>query len=302
MWLSLAFLSACLLGCYDIFKKKSVRENAVIPVLLFNTIFSSIIFLPFLILSRSSVLNPNDFLYVGTTDLKTQGYIFIKSAIVLLSWFFAYIGVKHLPLSLVGPMQATRPVLVLLGAILVFSEQLNCLQWIGVIIAIISLYLLSRSGKKEGISFVHNRWIYCVGAGIFFGACAGLYDKFLMSPTHGLGLDRMAVQTYYNFYQTLLMALALLALWLPKRASQPFHWTWCIFGISVFLSLADFVYLYALSLDGALISVVSMIRRGSVLVSFLFAAIILKEKNLRAKAFDLALVFLSMIFLYLGSR
>lgn len=302
MWLTLAFLSACLLGGYEIFTKESVRNNAVIPVLLFNTIFSSIIFLPFLLLSRTAILNPEDILYVGMTDLKTQGYIFIKSAIVLLSWVFGYIGVKHLPLSLIGPMNATRPVFVLLGAIIVFSEQLNLLQWIGIIIAIVSLYLLSRSGKKEGISFVHNRWVYCMAAGIFFGACAGLYDKFLMAPTHGLGLDRMAVQTYYNFYQTLLMALALLVLWFPKRAAQPFHWTWCILGISVFLSLADFVYLYALSLEDALISVVSMVRRGSVIVSFLFAALILKENNLRAKAFDLVLVIVSMVFLYFGSQ
>lgn len=302
MWLTLAFLSACLLGGYDIFKKHSVRENAVIPVLFFNTLFSSIIFLPFLVLSRASILEPSNLVYVGTTDLKTQGYIFIKSAVVLLSWFFAYIGVKHLPLSLVGPMQATRPVLVLVGAIFFFGENLNLFQWLGVIIAIISLYLLSQSGKKEGINFVHNRWIYCVGAGILFGACAGLYDKYLMSPTLGLGLDRMAVQTYYNFYQTLLMGIAGIFLWFPYRSTQPFQWRWGILGISIFLSLADFVYLYALSLDGALISVVSMIRRSSVIVSFTFAALILKEKNLRAKAVDLGLVLLSLLFLYVGSR
>ena len=45
-----------------------------------------------------------------------------------------------------------------------------------------------------------------------------------------------------------------------------------------------------------------MIRRGSVLVSFSIGAFFLKEKNIKAKAFDLALVFLSMILLYLGSR
>ena len=45
-----------------------------------------------------------------------------------------------------------------------------------------------------------------------------------------------------------------------------------------------------------------MIRRGSVLVSFLIGAFILKEQNIKAKAVDLALVFLSMVLLYLGSR
>jgi multidrug transporter EmrE-like cation transporter len=45
-----------------------------------------------------------------------------------------------------------------------------------------------------------------------------------------------------------------------------------------------------------------MIRRGSVVVSFLFGALIFHEKNLKSKALDLALVLLGMVFLYLGSR
>ena len=49
MWLLLAFLSATLLGFYDSFKKKSLLSNAVIPVLFLNTVFSSLIFLPFII-------------------------------------------------------------------------------------------------------------------------------------------------------------------------------------------------------------------------------------------------------------
>ena len=51
-----------------------------------------------------------------------------------------------------------------------------------------------------------------------------------------------------------------------------------------------------------MISVVSMIRRGSVIDSILYADIVFREKNLRSKAIDLALVLLGMVFLYLGSR
>ena len=51
MWLLLAFLSAALLGFYDAFKKKSLRDNAVLPVLFLNTVFSSLIFLPFILIS-----------------------------------------------------------------------------------------------------------------------------------------------------------------------------------------------------------------------------------------------------------
>ena len=39
MWLLLAFCSAALLGFYDVFKKKSLANNAVLPVLGLNTLF-----------------------------------------------------------------------------------------------------------------------------------------------------------------------------------------------------------------------------------------------------------------------
>jgi drug/metabolite transporter (DMT)-like permease len=190
----------------------------------------------------------------------------------------------------------------LIGAVLFFGEQLNLWQWAGVGTAIVAFYLLSRSGKKEGIDFKHNRWIFSLILACVLGACCGLYDKYLMAaPTAGgLGLDRMVVQTYYNFYQCLLMGIMMLTMWLPKRKTQPFHWSWAIPAISLFLSCADFVYLYALSLDGAMIAVVSMVRRASVLISFCFAAFILKEKNLRDKAVDLGLVVISMILLAIG--
>jgi len=66
--------------------------------------------------------------------------------------------------------------------------------------------------------------------------------------------------------------------------------------------MADFAYFYALSLDGAMISVVSMVRRSSVLVSFTVGAFVFHEKNLRSKAIDLFLVLLGMIFLYIGTK
>ena len=304
MWLTLAFLSAALLGFYDSFKKKALQQNAVIPVLFLNTVFCSLIFLPFIYLSaETTFLNDSQF-YVASGGWEMHRYILLKSVIVLSSWLFGYMGMKHLPLTIVGPINATRPVLVLLGAILVYGEQLNLYQWIGVLLAISSFVLLSRSGKKEGIDFRHNRWIWAIIVAALLGAASGLYDKYLMaSPDNsGVGLNRMAVQSWYNIYQMGWMLIMLLLLWWPRRKQSPFRWDWCILNISIFLSLADFAYFYALSKPGAMISVISMIRRGSVIVSFLFGALIFREHNLKTKAFDLLLILIGMVFLYLGSH
>ncbi len=304
-WLLLAFLSATLLGFYDAFKKEALRENAVIPVLFLNTLFSSIIFLPFIILSGQTEILDNTIFHVASGGWEMHKYIVLKSLIVLSSWVLGYFGMKHLPLTIVGPINATRPVMVLVGALLVFGEHLNGWQWMGVLLAVMSFMMLSRSGKKEGIDFRHNHWIWMIVGAAVLGAISGLYDKYLMVPegSGGVGLDRMMVQSWYNIYQCGMMLIMLAILWWPKhKQTTPFHWHWSIIGVSIFLSTADFVYFYSLSLPDAMISIVSMVRRGSVIVSFLFGAAFFHEKNLRAKAVDLALVLLGMIFLYIGSH
>jgi drug/metabolite transporter (DMT)-like permease len=305
MWLVLAIFSAVLLGCYDSFKKEALRENAVIPILFLNTLFCSIIFLPFILLSYTTTSLDGTIFHVSSGGWEVHKYIVLKSCIVLSSWIFGYFGMKHLPLTIVGPINATRPVMVLIGALLVFGEKLNMYQWIGVILAVLSFFLLSRSGKKEGIDFKHDKWIYFIVLAALLGAISGIYDKYLMasSADGGVGLDRMIVQSWYNIYQCFLMGIMFLFLWWPTRKkTTPFRWQWSIVFISLFLSAADFVYFYSLSLPGALISIVSMIRRGSVVVSFLFGAMLFHEKNLKSKVVDMGLVLLGMFFLYIGSK
>ncbi len=304
-WLLLAFMSAAFLGVYDSLKKKALKNNAVIPILFLNTLFSSLIFLPFIVLSGCSHVLDDTIFHVGSGGWDMHKYIVLKALIVLSSWVLGYFGMKHLPLTIVGPINATRPVMVLVGALLVFGERLNIWQWIGVLLAVASFFLLSRSGKKEGIDFKHDHWIYMIVGAAVLGAVSGLYDKYLMAPVEsgGVGLDRMMVQSWYNIYQCVMMLAMLMLLWWPKhQQTTPFHWDWAIIGVSIFLSTADFVYFYSLSLPDAMISIVSMVRRGSVIVSFLCGALFFREKNLKAKAFDLALVLLGMIFLYIGSN
>lgn len=302
MWLLLAFTSAMLLGFYDVFKKLSLKDNAVIPVLFLNTVFCSLIFLPLVILSYTGVLQSGDTLYIPQPAASDHIFIIIKSTIVLGSWICAYYGLKHLPITIASPINATRPILVLLGAIFVFGEQLNIWQWCGVIVSIIAFGLISISGRKEGISIKHSIWIWLIIAGTMIGAISGLYDKYLMQYQH---LDKMTVQSWYNFYQALMMGLVLLFIWRPQRIkgnTGGFQWRWTIPLISIFLSVADFCYFFALSYPDALISVVSLVRRSGVIVGFICGWLFFKEKNIKSKSIDLLFVIIAMILLWIGSQ
>ena len=300
MWLSLAFLSALLLGAYDTCKKASLNGNAVIPVLLLNTLFCSLLFLPVILLSAFAPhIIQDTIFYVPAADLRTHLYIFIKACIVLSSWLFAYFATKHLPITIAAPIKASQPILTLIGAMVIYGEVLNLYQWIGVSLAIIAFILLSISGKKEGINFRHNAWILFIVLATITGAMSGLYDKYLMSH----GFHRMTVLVWYSYYQLALMAVISLIMWYPKRkTTTPFVWRNSIFFISLFLVCADFVYFYALSEPKSMISIVSMVRRSSVVVSFTAGALIFREKNIKSKAIDLLLVLLGMLFLYLGTK
>lgn len=299
MWLTLAFTSAALLGLYDVAKKRALTDNAVLPVLLLNTLFSSLLFAPVIVAAECGLGWFDGTLRESVPgDAHAHALVALKSAIVLVSWVFGYFAMKHLPLTIVGPINATRPVMVLVGAMLLFGERLNGYQWVGVALALLSLFLLSRSGRREGVDFAHNVWILCIAAAAVMGAVSGLYDKYIMAR-----LDPVFVQSWYNFYQLLMMGTVVGLLWWPRRrTTTPFHWSWAIPLISIFLSLADFAYLTALGEEGAMISVVSMVRRGSVVVSFCCGALLFHERNLRAKVLDLLFILVGMFFLWLGSR
>ena len=297
MWLAFALVSALFLGLYDVAKKQSLKENAVIPVLWFNTLFCSLLMLPFTLLSAKTGLLDGSIFYVPTAGWELHRLLMLKAFIVLGSWIFGYFGMKHLPITLFGPINATRPIIVLLGGLLLFGERLNLYQWIGVVIAVLSFYLLSISGKKEGITFYKNKWVFCVIMATLLGAVSALFDKYLLGR-----FNNMFVQAWSNFYQLALMTVILFTLWWPTRGrTTPFQWKWPIIFIAVFLTLADYAYFVSLAQSASMVSIVSMIRRSSVIVSFLCGALLFHEKNLKSKVIDLLLVLLGLFFLLIGS-
>ena len=302
MWLALAFISATFLGFYDTSKKASLKDNAVLPVLFLNTLFSTLIFSPFLLDYIGGFGWFTDtFLDTASgaeSSLQAHLLVVLKAFIVLSSWICGYFGLKHLPLTIVGPINATRPVIVLVGAMLIFGERLNAYQWIGVLISLSSIFLMSRAGKKENIDFRSNMWIWCVAAATLMGAVSGLYDKHIMKS-----LSPMFVQSWFNLYQMIIMAVVCALMWYPRRhQTTPFHWSRAIPLISIFICLADFAYFTSLNDPDSMISVVSLVRRSSVIISFICGVIIFKERNIKAKVLDLALLLAGMAFIWLGTR
>lgn len=292
MWVVLALISALCLGFYDIFKKLSVKGNDVLMVLMLNTVFGALYMSPFLI---EGIAHGN---WGFGNSMTGHLQILLKSAIVLGSWLLGYFAIKHLPLTVQGPINASRPVIVLVGALLIFGERLNWIQWIGITLGFASLFFISRIGAKEGFSIKHSKWIWMSIGATFLGAVSALYDKYLLKS-----FSPIEVQGWYSLYQCFIMVITISIIkGNKKQIGDKFVWRWTIPCIALFLTVADMAYFYSLSLDGSMVAIVSMIRRGSVIVSFLYGVIALHEKNIKPKLIDLSILLLSLALLVIGSQ
>ena len=211
MWVILAILSALCLGFYDISKKRSLRDNSVPDVLTISLLISSAILAIPLGLSRfCPEMMAGSIFYVPRVGLTAHLFIFLKSCIVLSSWVCAYVAIKYLPISVVSPMQATRPMWTLIGALLIFGERLNGWQWAGVVCALGSIFAFSLAEHHTEKGDIHTpknqrKYYICLLLAILIGSASGLYDKYMMHR-----FEHNAVQVYYTFYQALMMGVVTL--------------------------------------------------------------------------------------------
>ncbi len=278
-WVYEAVASALFLGVYDIFKKHSVNGNAVIPTLFISVLSGATLWIPWVIWSAWGEV-PHALLEVDTLGLADHLRLLLKSSIVTVSWVLAYFALKHMPVSLAGGIRATGPFWTLLAAVVIFAERPSGMQWLGITVTLASFVALSLAGKKEGFVFHKNRWVFFMVGATLAGTVSGLYDKYLMGT---IGYRASTVQAWFSIYLVVVMLPIMIGWWRRWWPRGEFHWRWTIPLIGVTLLIADYLYFDALTNEDAMISVVSCLRRGGVLVSFTAGYLLFKERNYRAK-------------------
>lgn len=282
MWVWLSVCSAFLLGIYDVEKKQALKKNSVLWVLLGATAMSALFLCPFL--SRG--------------PLEDHLSLVLKAVLVSSSWISGLVALKLLPLTTASTIKASRPMFVVIFSIILFGERLSLLQWGGVVLVMAALFLLARSSKKEGISFTSDKGIAWMVVSVLTGAASALYDKHILGH-----LQPMFVQSWTNVYITVVLGILILLKYLRgKPGFQGFRWDWRLPLIAVLITISDAFYFYAVKDEGALLSVISMIRRSSVVITFIFGALLFKENHIKDKAVDLAVLLAGLALLLFASR
>lgn len=299
MWMYLGLLSALFLGLHNLCKKDAVKGNEVFPVLLGTTLGGLLLLLPLYLLSRwAPEFIHNWGLYIGDIPWKTHGFIAIKSMIMASSWVLAYQALKHLPITIVAPIRATSPFFTLIGAILIYNESPTLFQWMGFVLIIASVTLYSKVGKKEGIHFKSNKWIFAIAGATILGSCSSLYDKYLIQ---NLNLEPQTLQFWFSWYAVLILFIILTITWFPKAEKRKaFKFRWTIPAVGILLQTADYFYFKALQDPEALIMILSAIKRSQLLIAVVVGGLVFKEQNKRKKLVPLFGILLG-VFLILYS-
>lgn len=273
MWVILALASALCLGFYDIFKKLSVRGNDVLMVLLLNTCFGALYMSPFIIAGIA------DGSFGFGNSLQGHLQILLKSAIVLGSWILGYFAIKHLPLTVQGANQRVASGDSTGGRAADFR----------------------REAQPDPVGGHHTR--FCIAVHDLSHRCQrGFLDQAL---TLDMDVDRSDMPWCRQ------RALRQI----PAEIIRPDRGSVVVFAIPVHhhdsddlhnthaspkrrpvrMALDDTLHrpvsdssrhgiLLLAVATGSIVAVVSMIRRGSVLRSFIYGVAALHEKNIRPKA------------------
>ncbi len=279
-WTCWILASAFFLALYDLAKKASVRENAVLPVLLCSTSFGCAAFV-------LAVLLHGDLSAVVHAGRTVLALALAKSAIVATSWIFTFCALRTLPISIATPIRASAPAIVFVFALFLYGEVPGWLQAIGMLVTFSGYWAFSWAGRHEGIDFFRNRAVWCAIAGACCSAGSSLWDKYCFQVC---AAPVESVQFWFQIGLVAVYGILLAGQHVLRLRRVTFEWRWSIPFVGILLACADWLYFTGLAVPDVPISVASLMRRFSVALTFVLGARFFHETNLVRKGIALALI------------
>lgn len=281
-WLFWIIGSSVGLSLYDLCKKASVKNNSVFPTLFVSSVSGWLVLSCFMFLTGR-------FAEAVSISAKWMSLLLVKSCIVAASWTATYFALKTLPITCAAPIRSTGPLWTLIGAILIFSEVPTPVQGVGMALVIGGCLFFSRTSASDASSGGFKA-ISLAFLGTILGSCSALYDKHLLQ---GCGIDPLTVLWWFLGGMCVMFA----GMAVVSHKKFEFRWTMPVTGI--LLALSDACYFNAISHPDSQISILSLIRRSSIVMTFFIGGAIFHEGNLKRKSIALAAILVGVLLLCL---
>lgn len=287
MWIGWILASAVFLAFYDIAKKAGVRDNAVLPVLLTATLAGGAAYIAVLG-AAGGIRTALD------VSVRDSALIGIKCLIVAVSWVLTYCALRTLPITIATPIRASAPAIVFVAAFFLYGEKPTPVQGLGMLLVFAGYWAFSRAGKVEGIDFLRSRAVWLAVGGMCMSALSGLWDKFILQRC---AIPVETVQFWFQIGLIAVYSVLLAGARILRLDHVRFEWRWSIPAAGILLVAADWLYFHGLAIPDVQISVGSLMRRFSVVITFALGAVFFNERNLKRKGAALVAILAGVILL-----
>ena len=275
MYILMTLISALFLGFYDVLKKVSLKKSSVYEMLFFCCASGFVVSLFFLGAGIS----------VNVVDVSL---ILLKSVIIVLDWILVAKCVKKLDVAIVSGFGLINTVLTVFGSAIFFKEELGWIHLFSLLFISGGIMLITRIEKKPSDVKNDYKCLFFLFIASVLGACSSLLDKYILNYR---GVSHGEILTFFLLFN----AIIYFVIYFIKEKRVSFNklktnYFMIITGISI--ALADIFYYYSITMEDSQISLVSILRKTSVIVATILASIILKEKHLLKK---LGVLFIMLI-------
>lgn len=279
IWILFIFIYAFLKGSREGMKKAALKKSSSNEILFFYTLVGFVAVAPF----SWKVAFATEPIYIF--------YSFLKAAVVCAAWIFAFLAIKKMSVSLYGIMDLSRMVFSTMLGVFALGESFTIPKAIGVTLVITGLLLvnLKKDTSSKGVTATV---LIAALLNCFLNAVSGTMDKVLMK-----NMESSQLQFWFMLFMSLIYGIVLLVR-REKISVKCLKTNYWIPIMSLSLIIGDKLLFEANANPASEVTVMTIIKQSSVIVTVLTGWLVFKEKHILYKMMCAGIV-LSGIFIAL---
>lgn len=264
-WIIFILLYGILKGAREPIKKGVLKDVGVLTALFVYTFVGFLMSAP----TAEGVFSVTTFAFM---------LVVIKSLVIFVAWILAFLAIKKVPVSVYGICDMSRVIFSTLLGVFFLGESLTAKGIVSLLLVACGLYFANTKKSAENENY-QMKYIWIILAECFLNAVSGTMDKYIMSTGE---ITSSALQ----FWFMLLLSVFYLAYILVKREKlelkKAFTNPW-LYVLSFSLILGDRLLFIANADPESQVTVMTLIKQSSAIVTVILGRLIYKEKNILRK-------------------